>query len=539
MITINSLVTKNLLKRNYQKNRKIDIVQNFPFKKLLVIKRHKTLETNIQVDHIDNPDFSIDRENISNSTYEKLSPELQNKLEEKKGKRTKLADHIYGMIKSRGPFSMSLYMKLALLEPSTGYYMKSDVFGKDGDFTTSPEISQIFGEMIGLWCASMWHQLGKPEKIRIVELGPGRGTLSRDIMSTVKPMKEFFKSINLNLVEISPHLRRIQAQKFGLVYPAVVNLSDVSKIKIPQGLDDSLKFSNQNLSKTKDKFEDYKIVVENNPNAEYTEEFLPDVTLENLPGTKITWHKRFKDVPDDAPVLVIAHEFFDALPVYQFQYTSNGWREILIDIDESLENPDWFHSLISPVPTPSSQLIKENGNIGDTIEISFESMALSQMISDRIVSHRGSGLFIDYGYDFPSGLTLRGVKKHKFTSIFKDPGEVDLSSMVDFSALRNSIIKYGSARPDLKLLENLVVHGPVEQGNFLKSLGIEARMASLLSKLKDDNEVEALISSFKRIVDHDQMGSTYKVMGIFSDSKLSNEGFELDSHVHKFENNKI
>src|SRR5690606_17629870 len=110
-------------------------------------------------------------------------------------------------------------MRMALTHPRYGYYMKKDVFGPKGDFTTSPEISQMFGELLGLWCYSLWLRMDKPYDLQIVEIGPGRGTLMKDMYSSWYKFTDFIGSIHINFVEVSPHLRKLQAQKMGVAYP--------------------------------------------------------------------------------------------------------------------------------------------------------------------------------------------------------------------------------------------------------------------------------------------------------------------------------
>lgn len=476
-------------------------------------------------------------------------------LEDKKGPRSELVKQLHALIETRGPMSMATFMNYALTHPVHGYYMKSDVFGKAGDFTTSPEISQMFGELLGVWCAAMWAQLGRPERLHIVELGPGRGTLASDMLSATKNMKDFFKSVHLHLVEVSPHLRRLQAQKFGLVYPATLNTKTINSIPVPAGLD-------EHVSKSSHPAPDVARSIEVNRPASKTsgsnsaqqpsdgklsrinfdlstsdeQDLLPDVTLKSLPGTSISWHKRFSDIPEydpKEPILVIGQEFFDALPIYQLEMTDKGWRERLVDMDDRADAPDWFRTTIAPSATPACVLIDAADvahpgatKVGMGIEKCAEGMAIVQEITDRLLRNSGAALFIDYGYEFTHGWSIRGIQNHEFVSIYKEPGEVDLSTNVDFAALARAAFTPGPKRYSNDKLKNLQVYGAANQGEFLASLGIHSRMATLLRKASTEADAEALIAAYHRLVDKRQMGTNYKVLGIFSSPDIVAEGFE-------------
>src|SRR6185503_1603761 len=118
-------------------------------------------------------------------------------------------------IQSAGPMPVRQYMELCLNHPTHGYYTTRDPLGRDGDFITAPEISQVFGELIGLWAAAAWHLIGQPENVRLIELGPGRGTLMLDALRAAQVVPAFRKAIVLHLVEISPALQARQEQAFA------------------------------------------------------------------------------------------------------------------------------------------------------------------------------------------------------------------------------------------------------------------------------------------------------------------------------------
>ena len=169
-------------------------------------------------------------------------------------------------IKRSGPMPVSQFMELCLNDPAHGYYMTRDPFGRGGDFTTSPEVSQMFGELIGVWCASVWRMMGSPENVRLVELGPGRGTMMLDILRAARVVPEFRNAVVVHMVEVSPALQARQKQTLG-------------------GID-----------------------------------------------VPVLWHNAFEDVPE-GPLIIVANEFFDALPVHQAVKQINGWYERTVEVD--------------------------------------------------------------------------------------------------------------------------------------------------------------------------------------------------------------
>jgi hypothetical protein len=211
---------------------------------------------------------------------------------------TELTKLLKQKILGSGPISVSSFMKEALSNTKYGYYTKErslkKVIGKEGDFITSPEISQIFNEILGIWCVGEFQRLNF-QNFRIVEMGPGNGTLMQDLLkTTTQKFNRFTSSLNsVHMIETSDSFRKIQSEK---------------------------------LQKKTEKDKSF--------------------TFSNIP---IFWNKELQEVPDDLPIIYICHEFFDALPVHQFKYTERGWSEILVDIDEeNNENP--YHFKISLAP---------------------------------------------------------------------------------------------------------------------------------------------------------------------------------------------
>jgi NADH dehydrogenase [ubiquinone] 1 alpha subcomplex assembly factor 7 len=125
---------------------------------------------------------------------------------------TPLGDELKARIERDGPISVADFMHACLQDPAHGYYRKRDAIGSAGDFVTAPEISQVFGELIGLWCAVVWQSLGEPSRVRLVELGPGRGTLMRDALRAARALKDFRNAVQVDLVETNAALTAVQRE---------------------------------------------------------------------------------------------------------------------------------------------------------------------------------------------------------------------------------------------------------------------------------------------------------------------------------------
>ncbi len=355
---------------------------------------------------------------------------------------TDLSDLIRQRIADAGPVSVAEFMGVALTHADGGYYVTRDPFGAAGDFTTAPEISQMFGELIGLWCAVAWQSMGGPESVRLVELGPGRGTLMTDALRAARAVPAFGRAIRPHLVEISPPLRA--AQQAAL-----------------DGLD-----------------------------------------LPHAPQ----WHATLEEVPL-GPSIVIANEFFDALPIRQFERTEEGWRERLIDADPAgglcftLSRKE--AARLGPAPEGSVQ------------EICPEGTETTAAIGRRLAAFGGAALIIDYGHaESALGDTLQAVRDHEFASLLDAPGEADLTAHVDFEALSNAAQVAGAR-----------AHGPVPQGHFLMALGLEDRARTLLATA-DAARREEIAGARHRLVHPDEMGLLFKVLALTSPDLPPPAGFE-------------
>ncbi|KAF9352341.1 NADH dehydrogenase [ubiquinone] complex I, assembly factor 7 [Mortierella sp. NVP85] len=358
--------------------------------------------------------------------------------------------------------SVAHFMRQVLVNPLSGYYMKGDVFGSQGDFITSPEISQMFGELLGIWFLVQWTNIGKPSRIQLAELGPGRGTLMMDMLRAASRFKEFRNAITgVHLIEASPGLRRVQRQTLCGIPISEEQIGGGS----PEGITAAVRSD----------------------------------------GLQILWHDVFADLPAECS-MIVAHEFFDALPIYKFEKTADGWRELVVDLEEEESSPYHLRFVLAPGPTQASKAIAEHPAYdhfqpGDRIEVSPDSFRVMLEMAQHINKNSGSALIVDYGKDHIQGDTLRGIHKHKFTHVLTQPGNVDLSADVDFQYLKQAA-------------EGLVdCHGSVTQAHLLHSLGIGARLNMLLAKAAAHRR-ETLISSYHRLVDPKEMGNVYRVMAI-------------------------
>lgn len=350
-----------------------------------------------------------------------------------------LFDHLRGRILRDGPLTVAQYMEESLGHPEFGYYTTRDPLGARGDFITAPEISQIFGELIGAWCATVWQDMGTPTPFHLVELGPGRGTLMADALRATKSVSGFRDAARVHLIEMSPVLREKQK-----------------------------------------------------------------ITLANLPigSTDPYWHRDLSQVPD-GPTIIIANEFFDALPVRQFQHVLASWRERMVDLNEA---KDSFVFKLHDQPA-KAHLIPDaltHAPDGAWAEVSPAGLRIMHTLADRLTRHDGAALVIDYGHtETTPGDTLQAVQSHGYADVLTSPGEQDLTTHVDFEALGRIAVEAGAR-----------LHGPVTQADFLNALGLATRTRRLAANAKDDAQAAAVLSGAERLVDSAQMGSLFKVLGI-------------------------
>jgi NADH dehydrogenase [ubiquinone] 1 alpha subcomplex assembly factor 7 len=352
-------------------------------------------------------------------------------------------------IVAAGPMPVGEYMSLCLADGEHGYYTTHDPFGAGGDFITAPEVSQMFGEMIGLWMAAVWKQMGAPENLRIVELGPGRGTMMKDALRAAKVMPGFRDAIVVHLVEISPALEARQQQ-----------------------------------------------------------------TLASL-GTPVYWHRALAEVPA-GPAIVVANEFFDALPINQAVKGENGWHERAVEIDE--QGRFAFTAAADPLPQFDLLLPAAVRNAPEGSIFEWRSDVIAMELGQRLTREGGAALVIDYGHaESAAGDTLQAVGRHAFASPLSAPGTVDLTAHVDFQALMAAVESMG-----------VNGFGPLTQSQFLRRLGILTRAASLKAKSADPAVATTVDAALKRLISEGEagMGALFKAAAFAHPSLGVPPGFE-------------
>ena len=333
-----------------------------------------------------------------------------------------------------GPMPVRQFMTLCLTHPDHGYYMTRDPLGRSGDFVTSPEISQVFGELVGLWAASVWHLMGQPENVRLVELGPGRGTMMLDALRAAKVVPAFRAAIVVHMIEISPVLQERQQQALG-------------SIDVP-----------------------------------------------------MMWHRTFEELPD-GPVIVLANEFFDSMPVNQAIKQFNGWYERVVEIDNEGNLAFGIANDLIPLFEQLITAVVRDAPIGAIYEWRTDNVPLA--LGQRVLRQGGAALVIDYGHTgAAAGETLQAVGGHAFANPLLTPGEVDLTAHVDFQAFALAAESMGAR-----------VHGPIEQARFLRNLGIEKRVESLAAYSPPD-KVEEIRHAMARLLGEGrtEMGKLFKVI---------------------------
>jgi NADH dehydrogenase [ubiquinone] 1 alpha subcomplex assembly factor 7 len=338
-----------------------------------------------------------------------------------------LAQQIDIQISTSGPMSLATYMGLCLTHPTQGYYKGDDPLGAKGDFITAPEISQMFGELIGFHLVNVWQQMDEPKVFNLVELGPGRGTLMADILRVACRAPGFRDALKLKLFETNPALTAQQ------------------RIRL--------------------------------------ESYEPQ------------WLENF-DSFDDGPILIVANEFFDALPIRQFVKKDDGWHERLVGL---VDGKRAFG--LSPTPIPASAMPDAiaDSEPDSLFEVCFAGSEVMSHLAKVVGKHGGSILAIDYGYGrTQTGDTLQGVRNHAYADVLEEPGETDLSAHVDFAILAATAREQG-----------LAVQPLATQGEFLTRLGIEERAKALAGA--NPGSAQDIRVAQERLTSPEQMGTLFKV----------------------------
>jgi NADH dehydrogenase [ubiquinone] 1 alpha subcomplex assembly factor 7 len=317
---------------------------------------------------------------------------------------------------------------------NAAYYATHDPFR---DFTTAPEISQVFGEILGLWAAVTWDQIGRPDPVLLVEAGPGRGTLMADALRAIAGVAvDFRASLRLHLIETSPRLRAIQADR------------------------------------------------------------LPDAS----------WHDGLDTLPD-APFLLLANEFLDALPIRQFVRRGAEWTERFIEDGLFRE---------CPLHTAAEGEVHEVE--GEVHEVSESALAVARGLGSRLTIQRGAALFLDYGPEHSApGDSLQGVRNGAPADPLAEPGTADLTAHVDFTAFAAAAREAGAT-----------TYGPLAQGIFLTRLGLFQR-TDRLARSQPPARAPALIDAARRLAEPNRMGRLFKALAVCHPAGPPPPGFETQS----------
>lgn len=343
---------------------------------------------------------------------------------------TPLAVDLARRIAAEGPMRLSDYMAACLLDPAHGYYATRDPFGAAGDFVTAPEISQMFGEMLGLMLAQVWLDQGRPDPFVLAEPGPGRGTLMADMLRAMGAVPGMVAAAQVHLIEASPALRALQAERL----------------------------------------------------AGHQPRFLASV--EALP---------------EAPLYLIANEFFDALPIRQFERRGSGWAERQV----GLSADGRLLAGLAPA-TPMADLAPRLTDTaeGDVVEICPAAPAVVGQIATRIAAHGGVAVIIDYGGWHSLGDTFQALRAHRPEDPLAHPGEADLTAHVDFEPLAHAARAQGAA-----------VSALTPQGVLLERLGITER-ARVLARGLTGAALATHVAAHRRLIHPQEMGNLFKTLAI-------------------------
>ena len=360
-------------------------------------------------------------------------------------RKTPLAHILGDRIRRQGPIRIDDYMSACLWDPQYGYYATRQPLGAAGDFVTAPEISQIFGELIGLWATVVWRDwLGRPQPFTLAELGPGRGTLMRDMLRATATIPGFHANLHCQLVEASTPL--IAAQK-----------STLSQCGVPMSWGP------------------------------------------NMSGAR-------------APAIVIANEFFDAMPLDQWVKSERGWARRSVELDDNCELQFATHPTTSMRPDLDQRF--PDAAIGAISESQRPEVILGDI---GALNHVGPvvALIIDYGHEkTTSNDTLQAVRQHQHEHPLTSPGEADLSAQVDFEELAAEARKVG-----------LVADGPITQAEFLGRLGIIERASQLMAA--NPQKAASIETDVARLLAPNGMGTRFKVLALRTPSLPSLPGFDV------------
>jgi SAM-dependent MidA family methyltransferase len=345
-----------------------------------------------------------------------------------------LRDRLAAQVRASGPLTVAQYMTACLHDPEHGYYATRPALGPQGDFITAPLVSQMFGELIGLWAVEAWTRMGRPPTIRFVEIGPGDGTLMSDMLRAARLSPDFMEAADVWLVETSEPLRARQR---------------------------------------------------------------------TVLGECVEWAGALREVPDEAPLILVANELLDCLPARQFVRTERGWAERMVGLDAAGQLT--FGLAAAPLPREAP--------VGALLETSPAQEALAAELGARVLRDGGAALLIDYGRAVPGfGDTLQALRAHRKEGPLDNPGEADLTVHADFPAVLAAAHREGAATAHI-----------ITQGEFLVRLGIGARAEALAAARPD--RADEIERQLERLVSPDQMGELFKAACIHAPNFIP-PGFE-------------
>jgi NADH dehydrogenase [ubiquinone] 1 alpha subcomplex assembly factor 7 len=409
------------------------------------------------------------------------------------------------------PMTVADYMSLALTHPEFGYYMNApDDFDTDeyndtnddsattknvigADFVTAPEVSEVFGQCLGIWFATQWQLLPAGQQWQWLECGPGKGSLMADLLNFAKVLPQFEQCVNVHFVEASPVMKQQQKEKLQHSVTGVHFVFHETR---------------QDMATSDD-------------------------SVGTKKGIHVYWHDSYaafqywnNQSTKKLATYCVLQEFLDALPIYSFQKTEEGvWRERLISLPshEEADHPVDGEKIprlcivLAPEVTPALKTllpIDEQGHLsidgdaptGSIIEVNPQAILLAQDIAKLCSQQGGAALIIDYGQEGSTD-SIRSFKKHKQVPFLSQPGQADITADVDFAALRHAVnsLQGTSHRAS----------GPKTQGDFLMAMGLQEQVMRVIEDEKTSEvECENLYQAMVRLASPEEMGERYKVLCI-------------------------
>ncbi len=353
-------------------------------------------------------------------------------------------EKIIKILKEKKSIPLDKFINIALYDKEVGYYIKNNPFGKEGDFITSPSISKLFSEMLALWFIAFWENLGKPKKIIIAELGPGDGSLCHDLLKTFKKFKNFYNSLEINLLEVSDKLKKTQNKK--------------------------------------------------------------------IQNSKVKWINKVNEIKN-GPVIFLANEFFDSLPIKQICKRKNLLLEKHVALTNNKKELKFLYKKIDKKLIKYDKILNLSKN-KHMLEYPINAIEYLSQISKIINKFNGALLIFDYGYILNKNkYTLQSVMNHKYNNIFSNVGNSDITSHIDFG-LFSEILKKN----------DLIVKKITTQNEFLQKMGIIER-ANILSKNMTFKSKANMYYRLKRLLNPNDMGELFKVLFAQRKGKKFSLGF--------------